>query len=52
MVDIKIIRVKAGIHKNQEPRIPDEIPDLTVKKLKEINMETVKAVDYFAKIVF
>jgi hypothetical protein len=35
---MKTIRVKVGIHKNQEPRTPDEIPDLTVKKLEEIKM--------------
>jgi len=42
----KRIKEKIGIHKNQEPRIPDEIPDLTVNKLEEIKMETVKAMDY------
>jgi len=36
MIGMKTIRVKAGIHKNQEPRIPDEIPDLTVNKVNEI----------------
>ena len=36
MADMKTIRVKTGIHKNQEPRIPDEIPDLTVNKIEEI----------------
>ncbi|MDR2941984.1 MAG: HAD family hydrolase [Treponema sp.] len=36
MIGMKTIRVKVGIHKNQEPRTPDEIPDLTVKRLEEI----------------
>jgi HAD superfamily hydrolase (TIGR01549 family) len=30
MVGMKTIRIKTGIHKNQEPRIPKEIPDITV----------------------
>ena len=42
MVGMKTIRVKIGIHKNQEPRIPNEIPDLTVNKIEEIKMETIK----------
>ena len=48
MVGMKTIRIKTGIHKNQEPRIPKEIPDKTVEKIKEIKMETIKAMDYFA----
>jgi HAD superfamily hydrolase (TIGR01549 family) len=48
MVGMKTIRIKTGIHKNQEPRIPEEIPDLTVNKIKEITMEKIKAIDYFA----
>ena len=48
MVGMKTIRVKTGIHKNQEPRIPNEIPDLTVNKIEEITMEKIKAMDYFA----
>jgi FMN phosphatase YigB (HAD superfamily) len=46
MTGMKTIRVKVGIHKNQEPRTPDEIPDLTVNKLGEIKMEVIKAMDY------
>jgi len=48
MVGMKTIRIKTGIHKNQEPRIPEEIPDLTVNKIEEIEMEKIKAMDYFA----
>jgi HAD superfamily hydrolase (TIGR01549 family) len=48
MVGMKTIRIKTGIHKNQEPRILDEIPDLTVNKIEEITMEKIKAMDYFA----
>ena len=48
MVGMKTIRIKIGIHKNQEPRIPEEIPDLTVNKIEEITMEKIKAMDYFA----
>jgi HAD superfamily hydrolase (TIGR01549 family) len=48
MVGMKTIRVKIGIHKNQEPRTPDEISDLTVKNIEEIKMETIKTMDYFA----
>jgi len=45
---MKTIRIKIGIHKNQEPRIPEEIPDLTVNKIEEITIEKIKAMDYFA----
>jgi len=38
MIGMKTIRVKTGIHKNQEPRIPDEIPDLSVNKIEEIRI--------------
>ena len=36
LVGMKTIRIKTGIHKNQEPRTPEEIPDITVDKLSEI----------------
>ena len=48
MIGMKTIRIKTGLHKNQEPRIPEEIPDLTVNKIEDINIETIKAMDYFA----
>jgi putative hydrolase of the HAD superfamily len=38
IVSMKTIRVRTGIHKNQEPRTPDEIPDLTVNKIEEIKI--------------
>jgi 8-oxo-dGTP diphosphatase/putative hydrolase of the HAD superfamily len=36
LTGMKTIRIKAGLHKTQEPRIPEEIPDLTVESVKEI----------------
>jgi HAD superfamily hydrolase (TIGR01549 family) len=42
-IGMKTIRIKTGIHKNQEPRIPEEMPDLTVEKINEIKLETIKA---------
>jgi len=48
MIGMKTIRIKVGIHKNQEPRIPEEIPDLTIEGIKDIKMEMVKAMDYYA----
>ena len=48
IVGMKTIRIKVGIHKNQEPRIPEETPDLTVKGIKEIKIEMIKAMDYYA----
>jgi FMN phosphatase YigB (HAD superfamily) len=39
LIGMKTVRVKVGIHKNQEPRIPEEIPDLTVQNIKEIKMD-------------
>ena len=46
MVGMKTIRIKTGIHKNQEARILEEIPDLTIENINEINMEKIKAIDY------
>jgi len=46
MIGMKTIRIKTGIHKNQEARIPEEIPDLTIENINEINMERIKAIDY------
>jgi len=48
MVGMKTIRMKVGIHKNQEPRIPEEIPDLTVNKVEDIKLELVTIMDYYA----
>ena len=47
MVGMKTIRVKTGKHKNQEPRILEEKPDLTVDKLEEIKEEDIKAMGNF-----
>jgi FMN phosphatase YigB (HAD superfamily) len=46
LIGMKTIRIKTGIHKIQEARIPDEIPDLTVEKIREIRIEKVKKMDY------
>jgi HAD superfamily hydrolase (TIGR01549 family) len=48
LIGMKTIRIKVGIHKNQEPRTPEEIPDLTVENIKEIKTESIKAMDYCA----
>jgi HAD superfamily hydrolase (TIGR01549 family) len=47
MIGMKTIRIKTGIHKNQEPRTFEEIPNITVKRLKEIKLEQIKTMDYF-----
>ena len=47
MVGMKTIRIRTGIHKNQEPRVFEEIPDITVEKIDEIEEEHIKAMDYF-----
>ncbi|MDR1230195.1 MAG: HAD family hydrolase [Spirochaetaceae bacterium] len=46
LTGMKTVRVKVGLHKTQEPRIPEEIPDVTVENLGEITMEMVKALDW------
>jgi FMN phosphatase YigB (HAD superfamily) len=46
MVGMKTIRIKTGIHKNQEPRIPEEMADITVNKLEEIKIEKIKDLEY------
>jgi ribonucleotide monophosphatase NagD (HAD superfamily) len=38
MIGMKTIRIKSGIHKNQEPRTPDEMPDLSINELNEIKI--------------
>ena len=42
LVGMKTIRIRTGLHKNQEPRTPDESADITVNKLCEIRMEEIK----------
>ena len=44
LVGMNTIRVKTGIHRNQEPRTPDETADVTVNKLGEIKREAINAV--------
>jgi putative hydrolase of the HAD superfamily len=48
LIGMKTIRIKTGIHKRQEPRIIEEIPDLTVENISEIKMEYIKEMDYCA----
>ena len=38
LVGMKTIRIRTGIHKNQEARTPEEIPDITVNELCEIRI--------------
>jgi HAD superfamily hydrolase (TIGR01549 family) len=45
MVGMKAIRIKTGIHKNQEPRIPEEMAEITVNKLEEIGIEQIKNIE-------
>ena len=45
MVGMKTIRIKTGIHKNQEPRTPEEIPDITIEKLSDFNINAIKVID-------
>ena len=47
MVGMKTVRVRTGKHKNQEPRILEEKPDLTVNKLEEIEEEDIEAMGNF-----
>jgi HAD superfamily hydrolase (TIGR01549 family) len=41
MVGMKTVRIKVGIYKNQEPRIPEEKAEITVNKLEEIRIEQI-----------
>jgi HAD superfamily hydrolase (TIGR01549 family) len=43
LVGMKTIRIKTGLHRDQEPRTPDEMADLTVTRLCEIKMEAINA---------
>jgi 8-oxo-dGTP diphosphatase/putative hydrolase of the HAD superfamily len=36
LTGMKTVRVKVGIHKTQEPRITEDIPDLTGESLGEV----------------
>ncbi|MDR2602162.1 MAG: HAD family hydrolase [Spirochaetaceae bacterium] len=42
MVGMKTVRIKTGIHKEQEPRIPEEMAEITVERLEEIRIEQIK----------
>jgi HAD superfamily hydrolase (TIGR01549 family) len=42
MTGMKTIRIKTGIHKNQEPRIPEEAAEITVNKLEEIKAAEIR----------
>ena len=42
MTGMKTIRVRSGIYKTQEPRVPAEIPDLTVERINEIKVDAIK----------
>jgi HAD superfamily hydrolase (TIGR01549 family) len=44
LAEMKTIRIKTGLHKNQEPRTPDEMADITVSKLCEIKIEEIKCI--------
>ena len=46
LTGMKTIRLKTGIHKNQEPRTPDEIPDYTFAKLGDITEKTIRTLDH------
>jgi len=45
-VGMKTIRIRVGIHKNQEPRLLEELPDMTVKSIGEIKIEDIKTLEY------
>jgi HAD superfamily hydrolase (TIGR01549 family) len=41
-VGMRTIRLRIGIHRNQEPRTPEEIPNLTVGRLRDITNKKIK----------
>ena len=45
MIGMKTIRIRTGLHKNQKPRTPDEIPDFTFDSLGEISLDVIKSLD-------
>jgi 8-oxo-dGTP diphosphatase/putative hydrolase of the HAD superfamily len=45
MAGMKTIRIRSGIYKAQEPRIPEEMAEITVNKLDEIKMEKIKEME-------
>ena len=45
LVGMNTIRIKTGLHKNQEPRTPDEMADITVEKLCDIKIEKIKELE-------
>jgi HAD superfamily hydrolase (TIGR01549 family) len=44
-IGMKTIRIRTGIHKNQEPRTPDEMAEMTVEKLCDIKIEKIKELE-------
>lgn len=45
VINMKNIRIRTGIHKNQEPRVFIEIPNYTVESLSEITDELIEEID-------
>ena len=46
VLGMKTIRIKTGLHKNQEPRIPLEVPGLTIASLNEITDLAINKLGY------
>jgi HAD superfamily hydrolase (TIGR01549 family) len=43
-IGMKTVRIKTGIHKEQKPRTPSEIPDSTVESLEEITESSLSSI--------
>ena len=46
VIGMKTIRLKTGIHKDQKPRIPIEIPNLEIDSFDEITEEMITNMGY------
>jgi FMN phosphatase YigB (HAD superfamily) len=43
---MRTVRIKTGIYKGQEPRLPAEKANITVEKIDELTIEKMKTMDY------
>ena len=45
VIGMKNIRIRTGLHRNQDPRIFIEIPNYTIKTLKEVDLDLIKRIE-------
>ena len=47
-IGMRTVRIKTGVYKSQEPRLPIEKENITVERIDELTREIIKTMDYGA----